>query len=66
MNRLRLLAVKDYPKLTHEQREPILVSEFSRGLVDKGLATYLATMNLQTSAKAERGALAGNSMRTEF
>ena len=53
MNRLRQLAVKAYPNLTHEQREPILVAAFSRGLVDKGLATYLATMNPKTSAKTE-------------
>jgi hypothetical protein len=58
--------VKAYPNLTHEQREPILVAAFSRGLADKGLATYLATMNPKTSAKAERVALAGSAMRSEF
>jgi hypothetical protein len=66
MNRLRVLVVKAYPDLTHEQREPRLVAAFSRRLIDKGLATYLATMNPRTSAKAERVALAGSAMRAKF
>lgn len=66
MNRLRLLAFNAYPQLTHEQRELILVLAYSLKLVDEGLATYLATINLQTSAKAERVALTGSKIQTKF
>lgn len=66
MYRLRLLAVKAFPKLKHEQQEPILISAFSRGLVDIELTTNLATIILQTTEITKRLAFANSSMRTEF
>lgn len=53
-------------KLTHEQREPILVAAFSRGFVKKGLATYLATNNPKNSAKAERVAFTGSATQAKL
>lgn len=48
MNRPWPYAEQTYPNLMHAQRETILVAAFSRGLVDKGLATYFATIDPKT------------------
>lgn len=58
--------MRAYPNLTHEQRVSILVVAFFRGLADKGIDKYLATMNQKTSAKAELVAFAGILMQSEF
>jgi hypothetical protein len=65
MNRVRLLVIKAHRTLAHEERERILVANFIRGLADKKLAVYMATVNPSTSADAERIATAGEAMQSE-
>jgi len=62
MNWIRLLVLKAHRDLNHTQRERILVTCFVRGLFNKSLSTYLATVNPATAAKAERIAGTGDAI----
>jgi len=62
MNRIRLLVIRAHRDLSHEQRERILVSNFVRGLWNKSLATYFATVNPKTAAEAKRIAGSGEAI----
>jgi len=62
MNRVRQLVLRAHRDLSHVQRERILVSNFIRGLFNKSLATFLATVNPSTAAEAERIASSGDAI----
>ena len=66
MNRVRTLALKAHPYVSHSVRERILITHFVSGLYDGSISTHLAVRDPHTSAEAERIALSAESMRKEL
>lgn len=65
MHRVRMLVIRAHRDIPRAEQERILVSNFIRGLLDKKLAIYLATLNPTSSLEAERIATSGDAMISE-
>ena len=62
MHRVRLLALKAHPELTHAFRERILITHFLLGLYNRQLAKFLAVAYIKTAAETERLAVEGEAV----
>ena len=65
MHRVRMLVIRAHRDVPRSEQERILVSNFTRGLLDKKLAIHLATVNPTSSSEAERIATSGDAMIAE-